>query len=215
MNAKIFFRQKCEFVPASASPYSSARNLSDSTAKPFEHHKGGVRKLKRTETDYFISEVIKCCLPALCIRWLLRDRAHTRPRPASDGHTAFVRLFTCEVSQGHVYGSVVDETDAELRESVHCTVDHLASQQVAHVTILGVRSHASYHVTGINVCNFAALACSFELSRQHFFEHGAVVREDDVAACISSCMRRAADRLRRLISVQHLHSARMGARVTA
>ncbi len=39
-----------------------------------------------------------------------------------------MRLLECEVSQGHIYGSVVDETNAELREPVHGAVDYLINE---------------------------------------------------------------------------------------
>ena len=84
------------------------------------------------------------------------------------------------------YSSVVDETHAELREAMHCAVNNLAGEQVAHVAVFCVGSHAAYHVAWVDVCDFAALARGFELGRQHVLEQGPVVGNDDVAPCIAS-----------------------------
>ena len=68
------------------------------------------------------------------------------------------------------------------------------------MTVLRVGGHAPDHVAGVDVCDFAVLTSGFELGGQHalvvtflqwendclrcvhFFEHGTVVGEDDVAA---------------------------------
>ena len=84
-----------------------------------------------------------------------------------------------------LHRSVVDETHAELREAVHCAVHNLAGEQIAHVAVFRVGSHAAHHVAGVDVCDFAALAAGSQFSRQHVLEHGSVVGNDDVASCIA------------------------------